>query len=106
MTKIYGGCIDAEGRDLEDDVMEHVCRACGQRGRTRFWEKAEGGSLNSYQHTYCLDCTYQDGDDVQGPDVRDAMRREEQDEMPEPSRLTRLYWDIRGRIADLLSTCR
>lgn len=63
MTIVYGGCIEPEGRSLENEVVEHDCLSCGKDGgRTRYREEAEGGSLNSYSHTYCFGCDYQSGE--------------------------------------------
>lgn len=57
---IYGGCIEPEGRELDDETYRHECKCCGGRGHSRHWEAAEGGSLNRYFATWCEDCDHAD----------------------------------------------
>lgn len=77
--KIYGGCIEPEGRFLENYIMPHDCKMCGGRGSTRFWEAAEGGCLNHYFSTWCEDCDHKEGNGGDGSDDYDDSHMSPED---------------------------
>lgn len=78
--KIYGGCIEPEGQELDNDTCAHECDHCGGRGFTRNWQAAEGGSLNFYSRTWCADCHHEEGDgDDDGDEFYESHHMSEAD---------------------------
>ena len=63
MTRVYGGCIEPEGMDLEDSYETHPCPDCGSPALHWWLRRAEGGSLNIYSAMRCSACGLQRGDE-------------------------------------------
>ena len=60
--RVYGGCIEPGGMELDDDTYEAKCPECGsEHARKRSWQGCEGGSINNYWSLNCEDCGYSDG---------------------------------------------
>lgn len=53
---VYGGCLEP-GYQLSDEEAVCECPDCGRHTAwTRTWERAEGGSLNTYHSLNCDAC--------------------------------------------------
>jgi len=64
MTRVFGGCIEPGGMELDDNSFIDACQntACGMPANFRVWEGAEGGSINLYQRVRCTHCGYFESD--------------------------------------------
>jgi hypothetical protein len=62
MTRVYGGCIEPGGMELDDETEEVPCPRCGEPAVHRRVELCEGGSINCYDYTRCYACGYLGGD--------------------------------------------
>ena len=60
--RVWGGCIEPEGMELDDLAVRTTvrCAECGGPAEYREWWAAEGGSLNRYTREDCPRC-YQSG---------------------------------------------
>ena len=67
MTRVYGGCIEPGGMELQDERVTMNCPKCGHEAIARYWEQADGGCINLCSATYCLSCDYAEGDTQYGP---------------------------------------
>lgn len=65
MVRVYGGCVEPEGMELEDETYEVSCPVCDKPAKRRHWEDAAGGSINQHSYTDCPHCGHFEGD---GPD--------------------------------------
>ena len=55
-VRVYGGCIEPGGVDLEDTEWNGSCPKCYGAARFFSWERAESGSLNIYTGFRCTQC--------------------------------------------------
>ena len=62
MTRVYGGCIEPGGMDLEDSYETHPCPDCESPALHWRLERAEG-SLNVYIGMRCTACGLERGDE-------------------------------------------
>lgn len=62
MTRVYGGCIEPGGMDLEGRTEEVPCPSCGKPALRRYVELCEGGSINTYDYVRCRACGYRKGE--------------------------------------------
>lgn len=62
MTRVYGGCIEPEGRELDDYTYSADCPQCRKPAKYRAWEAAEGGSINTYNSVSCPHCGHYETD--------------------------------------------
>lgn len=67
MTRVYGGCIEPGGIELDDTVEMEACPECGRLAHYRYWEACEDGSINTYSSVCCGHCGYFKGDDPDEP---------------------------------------
>ncbi len=66
MTKVYGGCVEPGGMELDDEAYSIECSECGRNAKRHDWESAEGGCINSYWSERCAHCGYADGNSDSG----------------------------------------
>jgi DNA-directed RNA polymerase subunit RPC12/RpoP len=62
MTRVYGGCVEPGGFDLDDDLETIECPKCGGAAFERYWEACEAGSINQYHTIRCTECGHEEGD--------------------------------------------
>lgn len=62
MTRVYGGCIEPGGFELDNDVEAIVCPSCRGEALSRYWETCEGGSINQNRTIICTECSHAEGD--------------------------------------------
>lgn len=62
MTRVYGGCVEPGGFDLDDDLETIACPDCGGEALSRHWETCEGGSINMNHTIICTECEFAEGD--------------------------------------------
>ncbi|MER9048226.1 hypothetical protein NKH89_13385 [Mesorhizobium sp. M0923] len=62
MTRVYGGCIEPGGIDLDDDVEVIECPHCGGDAFERYWETCEAGSIDRNHTIICTACDHAEGD--------------------------------------------
>lgn len=62
--RVYGGCIEPGGMDLDDETSSGPCPTC-QDPNAHHWcfQRCESGSINSYSGWSCEACGDSDGDD-------------------------------------------
>lgn len=63
MTRVYGGCVEPEGWDLDDEHSTEPCPRCEAPARFWFCERVEGGAINVYAGMHCAACGHEEGDD-------------------------------------------
>ena len=63
MTRVYGGCVEPEGWDLEERRDTRPCPRCEAPARSWFCEHVEGGAINVYVGMHCPACGHEEGDD-------------------------------------------
>ncbi|MBZ5763353.1 hypothetical protein LAV84_27770 [Rhizobium sp. VS19-DR104.2] len=68
MTRVYGGCIEPGGMELDDEAYSIKCPECGRDAKRHDWEAADGGCINSYWSERCAHCGYADGNSDGGLD--------------------------------------
>jgi DNA-directed RNA polymerase subunit RPC12/RpoP len=62
MTRVYGGCVEPGGFELDDDRDLVACPECGGKAFERYWESCEGGSINQNHTIVCTECDHAEGD--------------------------------------------
>ncbi|KAB2695415.1 hypothetical protein FHS76_004054 [Ochrobactrum daejeonense] len=62
MTRVYGGCVEPGGFDLDNDLEVVACPECAGEAFERYWETCEGGSINQNHTIICTECDYAEGD--------------------------------------------
>jgi len=68
-TIVYGPGIEPGGMPLDDDTTVDVCEACGGVNcQYRFWETANGGSINAHWSSNCPDCGFTASDPYAEPE--------------------------------------
>lgn len=58
MTRVYGGCIEPGGIDLDNDVEVIECPHCDGDAFGRYWETCEAGSINLNHTIICTACDH------------------------------------------------
>jgi hypothetical protein len=61
--RVYGGCIEPGGMELEDDRWEAPCPRCGANAQHGYLQRLEGGCINAYNTVRCRACGYERGFD-------------------------------------------
>lgn len=61
MTRVYGGCVEPDGMELDDETYAIECPNCGCEAVGRTAEAAKCGSINVY-HTWSCGHCMEDGD--------------------------------------------
>ncbi|NKW11437.1 hypothetical protein HGG76_28100 [Ochrobactrum tritici] len=61
MTRVYGGCVEPGGFDLDNDLEVVACPDCAGEAFERYWETCEGGSINQNHTIICTECDYAEG---------------------------------------------
>ncbi|PJG47222.1 hypothetical protein CAF53_02425 [Sphingobium sp. LB126] len=64
--RVYGGCIEPGGYELENERVTAPCPDCGKPARHHHFERAEG-SLNRYHTIDCDHCGHESGYDFLMP---------------------------------------
>lgn len=62
MTRIYGGCVEPGGFDLDNDLDIVACPECGGEAFERYWETCEAGAINQNHSIVCSECDHTEGD--------------------------------------------
>ncbi|MEH0295442.1 hypothetical protein V6R98_25145 [Agrobacterium sp. CCNWLW71] len=62
MTRVYSGCVEPGGFDLDDDLEIIACPECAGEAFERYWEACEAGSINQYHTIRCTECGHEEGD--------------------------------------------
>src|SRR5690606_18569645 len=62
MTRVYGGCVEPDGLDLDNDLQVIACPKCDGEAYERFWAACEGGSIHQYHTIICTECGHAEGD--------------------------------------------
>ena len=62
MTRVYGGCIEPEGMDLDDEHGTEPCPRCDTPAHRWTCERVEGGAFNVYSGMHCAACGHHTGD--------------------------------------------
>ncbi|MCX8571159.1 hypothetical protein [Aminobacter sp. MET-1] len=58
MTTVFSTTIESEGYELEQTVTTVECPSCRGCAIHRFYESAEGGSINAFTVIHCEQCDY------------------------------------------------
>jgi len=80
-TRVYGGCVEPGGFDLDDDIEAIKCPECGGEAYERYWEACEAGSINQYHTIRCTECGHEEGDLPDDSDDYDLAHDAELDEI-------------------------
>jgi hypothetical protein len=65
--KVYGGCIEPGGMDLDYDAWTAPCPQCGRPSDYRTIDRCDGGCINSYRTVACDHCGHREGHDEMIP---------------------------------------
>lgn len=59
--RVYGGCIEPDGMDLETEWWTAPCPKCEAPARHGHVEQLEGGCINAYFPVSCKACGLHEG---------------------------------------------
>lgn len=59
--RVYGGCIEPGGMELDDDWWEAPCPECRKPARHGHVQQLEGGWINAYFPISCEACGLHEG---------------------------------------------
>ena len=62
MTRVYGGCVELGGMDLDDEHSTEPCPRCDIPAHRWHCERVEGGAINLYSGMHCAACGHHTGD--------------------------------------------